>query len=432
MKSASPQRILLLITVLHGATHLYTTMLAPLNTELKSYFGLTLDQDVTRIMSMYLAFYAFANLMAGLLVAKISSRVLLAAGPLINGLCVMGMYLLGPGDYAWIVALMALGALGGGLYHPVANLLLTKAFPDNKGRALGIAGIGACVAFIAGPWIGSILVNSGTCEWRTVCLIYGAYGVLCGLLAILLVPSDAEIASHPQAHAPEALRQPETGETRAVFYYAAFLIMVVATREMASWGTTSITQQFCREAYGSSIDPGFLVAVIFVPGLIVQPLAGKWSDKFGRERVLALAMLGMALSLLLIPLAPRGGVIAAYASLGAMMTATVPTAEALLADRAPLRLRGMIFGMVITAGIGLGALGPKLVGFVADAGHRTVEAYRNAYWSLAGLMVAGFVLALFLKPLARMLNVERFGSLSAKRGREIPAESVSAGASAGN
>jgi len=415
MKSASPQRILLLITVLHGATHLYTTFLAPLNGELKNYFGLTLDQDVTRIMSMYLAFYAFANLMAGLFIAKLSSRTLLAAGPFFNGLCVMGIYLLGPGDYVWLVVLMALGALGGGLYHPVANLLLTKAFPDNKGRALGISGVGACVAFIGGPWAASALVTSGTCDWRTICLVYGCYGVLCGTLAFFLVPSDAAIASHSQSHSGDSLRQPVSGETGAVFYYAAFLILVMATREMASWGTTSITQQFCQEAYTNPIDPGFLVAVIFAPGLIVQPLAGKWSDRFGRELVLAVTMFGMALSLFLIPLAPRGGVVAAYFFLGAMMTATVPTIEALLADRAPLRLRGVVYGMVITAGIGMGALGPKLVGFVADAGHRTVGAYRNAFWTLSGLMLLGFTLALFLKPLARALNVERFGTRATPR-----------------
>jgi hypothetical protein len=57
----------------------------------------------------------------------------------------------------------------------------------------------------------------------------------------------------------------------------------------------------------------------------------------------------------------------------------------------------------------MGSLGPKLVGFVADAGDRSVEAYRNAYWSLAGLVFVGFVLALFLKPLARALKVDRFG-----------------------
>ena len=45
--SSHPARVLVLVTALHFATHMYSTFLNPLNTELKEFFGLELDQSVT-------------------------------------------------------------------------------------------------------------------------------------------------------------------------------------------------------------------------------------------------------------------------------------------------------------------------------------------------------------------------------------------------
>ena len=406
MKAGSPNRVLFTLSLLHGATHLFTTFLQPLNHELKAFFNLTLDQDVTRIPSIYLVSYALANLAAGLFSRHFQSRTLLAFGPIFNGLCVMAMFWLRPDQYIAACVLVALGAAGGGLYHPVANLLLTRTFPENKGRALGIVGIGACVAFIVGPLLASILVHRQICTWQHICLAYGSIGVACGALALALVPTDEIIR-------PEAARAAKAAADQTVLapvlLFALFLIMAMGPREMASWGLTAITQQFSAKSSATPVDPGLLLAFIFLPGLIVQPLAGKWSDTFGRERVLAVAYLGMAFSLLILPLVPGGLIALPYLLFGVAMSATVPTMEALAAERAPIHLRGMIYGLVITSAIVLGSLGPLIVGRIADAGERTLESYRNCFWALAFGCMISFALALILKPMARFAKVEQFG-----------------------
>jgi MFS family permease len=326
-----------------------------------------------------------------------------------NGLSVMAMYLLTPDQYVGICILTALGAFGGGLYHPVANLLLTKTFSENKGKALGVSGAGACAAFIVAPFLASFLVRHEICDWQQICLIYGAVGVAAGISAWLLVPLD-DPPPHvvTDAHA-DVLSLPQDSGLKPVLLFAGFLTFVVGAREMASWGTTAITQQFVATTYSTPVDSGLLLAAIFIPGLLVQPIAGRLSDTLGRERVVSLAFLMMGVMLLLLPLTPASIIILPYMLLGAAMTATVPTLEALVADRAPLRYRGLVYGVVITTGFGLGALGPLVVGFVADAGHRTPLAYRHAFWTLSILGAISFVLALLLKPLARKLDVERFG-----------------------
>ncbi|MCW8133365.1 MAG: MFS transporter [Planctomycetota bacterium] len=403
MSTASPTRTLLVVSLLHGATHLYTIFLSPLNPELQAYFGLTGDREVAVFQTVYLIVYAASNLVAGLLSARYSPRLLLTLMPLINGAGVMGMALLGHGHYAGMCVLTALGACGGGLYHPVANLLLTETFPHQKGRALGISGIGASLAFTLGPWTSGALVHELGWSWQHVALLFGALGPLCAALAWLFVP-----AARGQAVARgDAKEGPEAGvcaSLRSVLVFAVFAMLVMGGREIISWGAANSTSLFLKNVHGSN-DSGFLIAMIFAPGLVVQPLAGRWSDTLGRERVLFGSMLVLGVALYAIPRTPLAWLALPYAVLGAALLATIPTFEALVADRSPVSMRGLIFGIVITAGIGLGSLGPYAVGLIADAGHQTPEAYRNAFAALAVLAAVCAALTLALKPVARRLGL---------------------------
>lgn len=400
-------RVLVVVALLHGATHIYWTFLQPLNPELKAFFGLVEDKDVTFFHALYLAVYAVSNLGAGLLAARISPRLLLALSPALNGGAFIALSWVGPDQYAGACVLFALGAMGGGLYHPVANLLLTERFPDSKGRALGWSGVGASLAFIAGPWGASALVHDADWTWQQVTLLYGCYGLLCGGLALAFVPSR-----HREQRAPEGLAPLRpAGETtysklRPILVFALFLVAVMGGRELASWGTTAISAQFTGVTYHDSGMAGFLLAMIFAPGLVVQPVVGAWSDTLGRERVVAAALFVLALGLFATPLAPAHLVVVCYLVMGAAIMATIPTYEALIADRTPVELRGLVFGIVITSGILIGSLGPYLVGAIADAGGREVEAYRHAFFTMAGITGFCACMALGLKPVAAALRLQ--------------------------
>jgi MFS family permease len=402
MTSASPRRVLFMVSVLHGATHLYTTFLQALNSDLKLYFGLTFDEQVTRIATVYFICYASCNLLGGLLVSRVAPRTLLAVGPIVNGIAVGLMYFLQPHQYAGLLLLNALGAMGGGLYHPVGNLLLTETFPAGRGKALGISGAGASIAFIFAPFAASSMVRFGVCSWQGVCLLFGAIGVACGVAAWLLLPAG-------QPHAMLRVEPAAAGHRRTVrsaMLFAGLMILVCAGREISSWGTTSITQQFTKATYAEPVDAGLLLSLIFLPGLLIQPLAGRWSDIIGREKVLSGAFFCAALSLILIPLMPRALVYLPYLLFGASMLATVPTTDALLADRMPPALRGLAFGVVITAAFGSGAMGPLIVGKVADWGGNTPSAYRWSFWTLACFSMSSCILGLLLMPFARWLKMD--------------------------
>jgi MFS family permease len=144
-----------------------------------------------------------------------------------------------------------------------------------------------------------------------------------------------------------------------------------------------ITRQYSDVAFGEAtgawyVNAGFLLAMMSLPGVLAQPLAGRWSDKLGRERVMGVSLAVVAAAVFALPRLGPEYVVFAYVVAGGFISASVPAFEALLADRTPLRYRGLVFGFAITAAIGSGALGPVLSGAAADAGGRTPSAYANA------------------------------------------------------
>jgi MFS transporter, DHA1 family, multidrug resistance protein len=145
--------------------------------------------------------------------------------------------------------------------------------------------------------------------------------------------------------------------------------------------------------------------VMSLPGVIMQPLAGRWSDKLGRERVMSVSLAVVATAILVLPLLGASYVALAYFVAGGAISASVPTFEALLADRTPVRYRGIVFGCAITCSIGAGALGPVLAGAVADWGNRTPQAYGNAFTLLAMLVLVSALLSLALRPAGRRLGL---------------------------
>ncbi len=396
--------------MLHGATHLYTNFLNPLNPELKAFFGLQLDKEVAVFSTIYFVVYASSNLLCGFMVTKVPARVLLSVGPIINGLAVSSMSFLPPKAYGLMCGLIALGAAGGGLYHPVGNLLITTTFPNSRGKALGIVGAGASIAFLTAPFFALWLVKNSGWTWQTVCFWYGLIGMACGVIAWFALSgmgsrtAASDPGNQPISEASERMRKADP-KFSAVIWFALFTIVVVAGREISSWGLSFVTRPFVEGNHHTPPNAGLLISLMFGSGLIMQPLAGRMSDKLVPEHVASVCLGIMSAMMLWAPSAPEGALIPLYLIMGGSLIATVPVMESLMAARTPTALRGLVFGIVITSGFGMGATGPFLVGAVADAGHREPWAYSSAFYVLAMIGCTSGITAILLRPIARRLGL---------------------------
>ncbi len=108
-------------------------------------------------------------------------------------------------------------------------------------------------------------------------------------------------------------------------------------------------------------------AVIFsLMQFIFAPLMGALSDRYGRRRVMLVALTGLGFDNILLALAPTIGWMFIGRAVGGILGATISTANAHIADTTEAKDRAAAFGMIGAAfGVGF-IIGPILGGFLGS------------------------------------------------------------------
>ncbi|MGD8496088.1 MAG: MFS transporter, partial [Gemmatimonadales bacterium] len=137
---------------------------------------------------------------------------------------------------------------------------------------------------------------------------------------------------------------------------------------------------------------GIVIASYSLMQLLFSPVWGSLSDFYGRRPLLILGLFGSAVSYLVFGLASTVAVLLVSRVLGGIMGATVPVAQAIVADSTTPERRARGMGM-IGAAFGLGfVFGPAIGGGLSHWGY-----------SLPGYVAAGItglnaIAAIFLLP----------------------------------
>lgn len=380
------------ISVLHGSNHGYSIFLSALNEELRGFFEGASIAGITALKTTYLAVYAASNLVVGALASRISARWSLAIGALVNALPVAAFMLLGPGDLAYLHLLWALAAVGAGTYHPVANLLVTRMYPERKGWVLGITGIGASAGFTGGPLLTGFLARSLGLSWQSIAVAVACTGLAVAATTALLVRDVEDEAAAPAAAAanPAGARW-SAGAIVAV----GCVILAAGLREISTWGVMDVSDFYLTSAFGGRVETAWYLALFFAPGVLVQPLSGWLSDRVGRRLLAAAAFVTHAAGVAAIAFTPPAVLFMPYLVLGLGQAASVPAVEALVADYTSAGNRGFVFGILVTFGLGMGALGPLVAGLLVDALGGGISAFRVCLLLLAAATLAGAGVLLF-------------------------------------
>ena len=156
---------------------------------------------------------------------------------------------------------------------------------------------------------------------------------------------------------------------------------------------------YATELGASPLVVGAIMASYSLMQLVFAPVWGTLSDRWGRRPLLILGLFGSSLSYLVFGLATTVGILLISRVLGGIMGATVPVAQAMIADATTPARRARGMGL-IGAAFGLGfVFGPAIGGLLSRWG------YPTAGFVAAGLTGANAVLALLLLP--ESLPVER-------------------------
>ncbi len=148
-------------------------------------------------------------------------------------------------------------------------------------------------------------------------------------------------------------------------------------------------------AYGS------LIGVFALMQFIASPILGALSDRFGRRKVLLLALAGSTVDNLVMGLAPSLGWLYVGRVIAGLTAGVIATASAYIADVTPPEKRAQSFGLVGVA-FGLGfVIGPALGGLL---GHYYL---RLPFFASAACLVVNWLYGAFVLPESLPLDKRR-------------------------
>jgi MFS family permease len=304
---------------------------------------------------------------------------------------------------------LTLGVMVGGgsvcLSYTGQSLYLPNWFVRRRGLAMSVAFSGVGVASIVlFPWLQSLIARGG---WRTACWTLGLLVLLLLAPLNLLVrrrPEDLGLA--PDGDASPADRPSASGRSSNVVDPAWVAVDWTLARAMRTarfwwvalgyltglyaWYAVQVHQtKYLVEIGFSPTVAAWALGAVSLAGIPGQIGLGHLSDRIGREWVWMAGCAGFALcyaALLLLRETPSPallyGMIATQGVLGYGVTSVIGAIPAEIFEG---RHYGSIFGSLMLAAIGGGAVGPWVTGALHDA----TGSYALAFWiAIAGCAVS--------------------------------------------
>jgi MFS family permease len=393
-------RTLWLTGILHAFTHCYAVALLPLYFRIQQDLKLRSIDQATLLVTVLGLAYFIPSYPLGVLADRMSRKRLMAVGLAINGVGFLSLSV--SPSYGWAVASMVVAGFGGSFYHPSATALIAGLFPNARGRALGLVGIGASIGFFVGPiYCGWRAVDTG--DWRVPVRELGVLGLLVSALFAWLAEERRAVQT---SNSPTSGRLFPAGALWGCFLAASFAFSL---RDFAGSAVATSASLFLQNVHGFSPKAtGLALSAIFPASVISNPLFGGLSDR-GRMRWLCVLVLLAAALINLFPRVPTAWIVPVLLAYGFFLMASYPITEAAIVESVPDNVRGRVFGLFITVGGLVGNLAHWVVGnWVGRLGPRSavVQSYFPLYATLSGLMVAAVVGLPFLHALRRREHLE--------------------------
>lgn len=338
---ANPQletrrRFLLVSLILgHSAVHWYQQLFPVIIPSIKATLGLN-DVQVGGLSTMRAALGGILMMPSGYLADSFTKYrpVILALALVASG---VAYFLVGLSpSFIWVLLAVGLIGVASAAWHPAAVGSLSSRFPQNRGMALALHGVGASVGDTIAPLcVGALLLFIG---WQRLMQYHLLPAVI---LAFLLWRSLGSIYRE-EASGPN-FRAYLSGIKDMLQQRSVLTIMIAsALMGMGRLSVLTFLPIYVTEGRGySSFWLGFYLTMLYLMGLVSQPVMGIVSDKFSRKTVLLPAFTTMGLLYLALPWAGSGlhlGLVLAGTGLFFYGTGNIATAAVM--DVSSARVQG--------------------------------------------------------------------------------------------
>jgi len=286
-----------------------------------------------------------------------------------------GLAWLGFSSSIWMfgLAIFVVRFCGQGLCIHIASTSMARYFPQDRGKALSVSGLGLAGGEAFLPIIVVLVIS--VYGWRDAWLMTaGVFGVLALMLIPTFLKGHADRHRAYVARQSEARRDGQAGRswTRLEVLgdrgYHAAMILLLAFPYIATG--VFFHQAFIAEAKGWELErlaQGFMVLAVMK--VLISLLLGPLVDRLGASRLVPATSLPMIGALAALILSDSEFVPFIYLGLfGVGIGMLQPTLSAMLAERYGVANLGGIRAMTTAAIVLSAAAAPATVGWMLDAG----------------------------------------------------------------
>ncbi|MBX9701656.1 MAG: MFS transporter [Acetobacteraceae bacterium] len=320
------------------------------------------------LLGIFFAAYVVAVPVLMSLTDRLPARSIYLVGSGATALAHLGFAVLAEGFWS-ALALRALAGLGwAGCYMPGLKAIADPLAGTAQSRAVtlhatGVGIAGACSFLVAG----AIDAMAGP---RAAFLAVGLCAVLAFLLAWRVMPATAPPrAEGPQRHLLDF--RPVLANRRAMAWIAGYSVHTLEMAALRAWAVTFLALAAARHGVPDWVpDPTVLFTAAGLLGILVSITGNESAQRFGRRRVVTIAMGSAAMLSLATGWMMEVSFVLALALVLAWNAAIYLDSSALTAgtvQAAGPGLRGATMGLHSMLGYAGGFLGPIGVGLALDA-----------------------------------------------------------------
>ena len=351
--------------------------------------GLSYAEAGAVFSAMAIASFA-VNIGSGAIVDLTGRRVVILG----LGLAGCAMAMLGIGLVPSLLGLTVGAIIIGGannLWHPAAFSFLSGRFPNNRGFAISVHGMGANIGDAVGPLVaGALMMWLG---WQSAAIVNGVPMLFFAVLIAVFINRDESGGTEEPIHSAD-LSNYFRGIWALFKQRAVFGVCLLAgLRTMTQNGIYVFLPFYLKDVMGMEAALiGLVWAIMQIGGMISGPVAGTWSDTVGRRPLVIAGLIATAATLFVLNIFENQAVfVAVIAFLGFSLFAVRPVVHAWMMDLAPAHLRGGATNLVFGAQSALRMLIPLVGGVMADS-----WGVGSVFYLLVGISILGAITAGFL------------------------------------
>lgn len=372
---------LLILSLAHAVIDLGSGAVVGLLPALREHFALSYEAVGTVILFSQLT-SSVTQPFFGLLSDRSAMRWLL---PLSLGLSGTGLAAAGfMPSYAWMLVAIVVSALGVAAFHPEGAHAAHNLAGGRQARAMAIYNVGGNLGYSFGTVYAGLLLSLGGMHGTAFAI---AVPWMLGLVVLRLLPLWQ--AHEAQSLAAQARHRDSLRENN---YLGAALITVLAIiRSIINLGVTTYLPFYWIDTLGHSEASARVVQLVYlIAGVGGTLLGAPLADRFGTKKVLIASWALLFPLQLLIPRLAGPALIACLFCAGFVVVSTNTTTLVMTQQYMP-RALGLASGLNLGLAFGMGGVGAKVLGIVADR-WGVVAVLKTVAWLVPALALLSLVL----------------------------------------